>query len=233
MALEKSGELLENPPMTKTCTTCGQEKPLSDFYKRCGGTKPVPSCKPCMAEYRKTPLRKARLAELSRSYYHQNREAVREQKTRYRSSILGRSLQLHDNARTRAAKLGVPFALTREWIAERLSGVCALTGRPFDMTRHKGGVRANLNAPSLDRVDSSKGYTMDNVRLVVVHANVARNEFTDADLLALAYDVIRTISSQAPATGEGSTTIPQGSRGQAAPKRPTPQWGDDIVSPMQ
>jgi hypothetical protein len=183
--------------------------------------------------YNATPERKEARRRYALDAHRANPELAKAHKLRYRASILGRSLQLHDNARTRAAKLGVPFALTREWIAERLAGVCALTGRPFDMTRHKGGVRANLNAPSLDRIDSSKGYTVDNVRLVVVHANVARNEFTDADLLALAYDVIRTISSQAPATGEGSTTIPQGSRDQAVPKRPTPQWGDDIVSPMQ
>ncbi len=95
------------------------------------------------------------------------------------------------------------------------------------------GVRANPDAPSIDRIDNAKGYTEDNVRLVTVHANVARNEFSDADLLSLARDIIRTISSQASEAEEGSTTIPQGSRGQAASKRTAPHEGDDIVSSLQ
>ena len=117
---------------------------------------------------------------------------------------------------------------------EKLAGTCALTGRMFDLSRPSDGVRANPDAPSLDRIENAKGYTTDNVRLVTVHANVARNEFSDADLLALALDIIRTISSQALAqASEGSTTIPQGSRGQAAPKRAAPHEGDDIVSSLQ
>lgn len=36
------------------------------------------------------------------------------------------------------------------------------------------------------------------------------------------------ISSQAP-QGEGSEIIPEGSRGQAVPKRPEPHWGHDMI----
>lgn len=210
----------------KTCPRCSQAKPETAFGKHAW-------CRECNSAYNAEPERKRRRAELAKVYYHANPDAAHVRKRKYRGSKSGRALQLVDNARLRAERLGLPFDLTREWVGEKLAGTCALTGRKFDLSRPSDGVRANPDAPSLDRIENAKGYTTDNVRLVTVHANVARNEFSDADLLSLAHDIIRTISSQASDAEEGSTTIPQGSRGQAAPKRAAPHEGDDIVSSLQ
>jgi hypothetical protein len=39
------------------------------------------------------------------------------------------------------------------------------------------------NRPSLDRIDNTKGYHIDNVRLVWFAANAAKNVFTDEQLI--------------------------------------------------
>jgi hypothetical protein len=60
----------------------------------------------------------------------------------------------------------------RDWLKAKVdAGVCELTGTPFDFSGRKG----NPYAPSLDRIDSSKGYTRDNVRLVCFGLNAAMN----------------------------------------------------------
>lgn len=61
----------------KRCTSCGQEKPVSEFYKKHG--LPKSQCKQCerayMAEYR--ALNKEKLAEQLQRYREANREKVR------------------------------------------------------------------------------------------------------------------------------------------------------------
>ena len=71
------------------------------------------------------------------------------------------------------------FDLTREnlrglWI--RQQGLCAVSGLVFDLTlptRYFG----NPSQPSLDRIDSDRGYCLDNMRFVCLGANVAMNQW--------------------------------------------------------
>lgn len=171
---------------------------------------------------------------LNKEWNRVNRNKRIAYKAKWRTTKDGRALMLLDNSRNRAKRLGVEHALTRKWIAERLNAPCPITGRTFDLSGPAKGSRCNPNSPSLDRIDSSKGYTVDNVRVTTVHANVALNEFGTEALVLLSKDIIRTISSQALPKGiEGSTTIPTGSRGQAAPKRTSTPAVYEIVSSLQ
>ena len=77
------------------------------------------------------------------------------------------------SAKHRAAKRGLPFDLTEDWALEQINRQdfkCALTGIPFLAGRASG--RARAYAPSFDRIDNSKGYTTDNVRIVVFAINL-------------------------------------------------------------
>mgnify|MGYP006888290380 CR=1 FL=1 len=76
------------------------------------------------------------------------------------------------------------FDITLEWVRERIyNGKCEVTGIPFQLTYGQGVVPW---CPSIDRIDSSRGYTMDNCRMVVVILNLAKNKFTDDDVMTLA-----------------------------------------------
>lgn len=58
-------------------------------------------------------------------------------------------------------------------------GKCALTGIPFNLESPEGATLRPW-APSLDRIDSSKGYTAKNCRLVCVAVNFALNQWGEA-----------------------------------------------------
>lgn len=64
-----------------------------------------------------------------------------------------------------------------------------MTGIPFDFTPTKD-YRNNPWAPSLDRIDSSIGYTWWNTKVVVWMYNAAKGEAHDAHLQRLARAII-------------------------------------------
>jgi hypothetical protein len=81
--------------------------------------------------------------------------------------------------RVRSASLRREFDLSHEWLIaelERCDYRCTLTGIPFQADRIDGK-RANPFAPSIDRIDNSRGYTPDNVRLVLTSVNLALSDF--------------------------------------------------------
>ena len=134
---------------------------------------------------------KEQIAARDRAYRQANKEKVAARHKAYheanKEAPAYRAIQLCTNSRNRARLKGIPFDLTREWIQERIeSGKCAVTGIPFDLssTEKMGG--KNKYAPSLDRIDSSLGYTMDNVQVVIWQYNAAKAEYSDEDVMQMA-----------------------------------------------
>ena len=88
------------------------------------------------------------------------------------------------SARKNAARKGYACSITDAdlWAMLEAGGRrCAVTGVPFSLDRHKAG-RAP-RAPSMDRIDDSRGYEPGNVRLVCQLANLAMNVWDDRTLL--------------------------------------------------
>jgi hypothetical protein len=79
------------------------------------------------------------------------------------------------NAMKRATRLGIGFDLTREWTENAVESFCSNNHHSFD-TR-------DPFKPSLDRADSSLGYTQANTKVVWMIENYAKNTFTDDDVL--------------------------------------------------
>jgi hypothetical protein len=58
---------------------------------------------------------------------------------------------------------------------DKSGGRCAVSGLEFSFERIGAGQAQRPFAPSLDRIDSTKSYTRENVRIVVQVANFAMN----------------------------------------------------------
>ena len=119
---------------------------------------------------------------------------------RKRSSSPGvRASRLVRQATIRAAEKGLPCALDRAEIAARIrAGRCAVTGVPFDFSLRKDREQHVAPfAPSIDRIDSSKGYTMDNVQIVVWAYNAAKGTGTDEDVVRFARALVAAQRDQA------------------------------------
>ena len=81
------------------------------------------------------------------------------------------------NVRYRSRKKGMECTLTvaqLRQILTRCRGRCEVTGLRFTLEESKG-LRTRPYFYSIDRIDSSRGYTIDNVRMVCVAANYAMN----------------------------------------------------------
>lgn len=132
----------------------------------------------------------AKCRDAARGARHRIRHAdrVRAQWRRYFYTERGTLTALFSNARDRAKKADVPFALTEEWLLPKLrAGVCELSGLPFErLHRNEHGSRAHPFAPSLDRVIPGLGYVEHNVRLVCFVVNQARSDFGDEVLFQIA-----------------------------------------------
>lgn len=102
------------------------------------------------------------------------------------STIEGRARIFLQNAKKSAAKRGQDFSLSISDIVEcwhRQFGVCAYSGRR--MTLDAG----QLNTVSIERIDSSVGYTPPNTVLVCQAINRMKSDFGFEDFYALCRDV--------------------------------------------
>ena len=115
-----------------------------------------------------------------------------------RTSIISREMlwELHQTAmraRNRAQKASAKERVTPDFVASlytRQRGRCAVSGIDFHLEEITPGLkRTRAFAPSLDRIDNSKGYTQDNVRLVCRIANFAMNIWGDQALVQLSIGV--------------------------------------------
>jgi hypothetical protein len=109
----------------------------------------------------------------------------------YRRTARGRAGLLIWFAERRARAAVMEFSIDAQDITKRVAtGVCEATGLPFDMAPGPDKHHANPWAPSLDRRDSSKGYTRDNVQVVCVAYNYAKSKWSTEVLLRLARAIV-------------------------------------------
>lgn len=107
-----------------------------------------------------------------RKKYSENPEHYYEATKKYRLTYRGRLMMLLQSAKSRAKKTGLDFNLDIDFLMSQ-PNVCPILSLQFDITD------TNRNtSPSLDRVDSTKGYTKVNTRLISRRANTIKNDGT-------------------------------------------------------
>ena len=86
------------------------------------------------------------------------------------------------SARWRSVRYSIEFGISFEYVfalADAAGWACVVTGLPFSLRRV--GTRQSMPfSPSIDRIESDKGYVEGNVRVVCLAANYALNEWGDA-----------------------------------------------------
>lgn len=90
----------------------------------------------------------------------------------------------------RAVRKGIPFDLDVNWLSIKLAqGCCESTGLPFK--EFPACLHENPYLPSIDRIDSNKGYTKDNCKLVVVGFNSLKSNFDDEIVLRFCENFVK------------------------------------------
>lgn len=156
---------------TKTCTTCSQDKPLTEFYKhhkhKDGHNNECQSC--CRDRY--SPKRRAVMHQIRRQRILN--DPVRRKDFALKSLLRG--------ARARAKSKNFEFNLTYEWAIQKIGEVCPVFGTPFQFMN-------STHAPesaSIDRIDNSQGYTQKNCIFVSYKANTIKSSASVNELKKL------------------------------------------------
>ena len=152
-----------------TCKVCGIEKNCDEFRTTGLRRKFRGTCRNCQNEQERSRRLKnpCRTAEQRKEWRHKNRGSA-----------------LVSSARVRAREKGLPFDLDATEIQRRIDiGRCELTGISFDL-------EGDWNSPSLDRINPSLGYVMENVRIVLLALNLMMNKWGPEKVLQIA-DALR------------------------------------------
>jgi hypothetical protein len=146
---------------TRTCRVCKETKPISEFHKDKTKKYGVTSiCKICSVNER-------------RKYYLSNTDHILEYQRRYSKTYVPKNTREIDsrlkNLCTRARlRINKEFNLFPDDLLElwkKQDGKCAYTGLPMTASSNQ------FHTVSLDRIDSSKGYVVDNIQLICAVVN--------------------------------------------------------------
>lgn len=156
---------------SRLCKKCGEEKQIDKF--------PQSSSK--LAD---GSIKKYREYVCYSCKYKREREIdpnFKEKKREYRKGYNKQnpSHKLLWNSKSRAKKMSLAFDLTLDDI--KIPEVCPLLGIPLFSS---GGIIID-NSPSLDRIDSSKGYVKENVWVISHKANTMKSDATLEELETL------------------------------------------------
>jgi hypothetical protein len=150
----------------KKCRDCGEVKPINLFYNmraKVDGKGSV--CKPCMA--------------------------IRNDKTK--STLRGYARYKIYHAKKYSDKIGREFSITFHDVLELWElqkGLCYYTGTPMMHVMNGGEDYIDWDGMSIDRIDSSRGYTRDNIVLCKLIANLSKSNMTQAQYFDLCEQVV-------------------------------------------
>ena len=145
------------------CNKCKKWRPASKFnidnnslHQNRGGL--CSECKDCQRQ----------------RYYHERQRLFENDDLALRYKLQ----QALKGTRRRSKEKNIYNDLTLDYLMylwEKQKGLCALTGIPMTYKFYEGRVNTNL---SVDRIDSTKGYSKDNVQLVCMAANQMKNDLS-------------------------------------------------------
>ena len=177
---------------SKSCSSCMEDKLLSEFYYREDRGGYVSKCKSCIsdsyaARYIKDPSVRAAKSRYAKGYYNKNKERLYANAKKRRGKVLKSKIcSLLSNSRHNKKwdyDLSLEFAME---LYDKQEGKCALSGESLELT----GDRYLSNMISIDRIDSSRGYLEDNVQFVCVKYNMMKAHASMEDFVEMCNRIV-------------------------------------------
>jgi len=146
-------------------------------------------------QYRKEYYLKNKEKILDRSkkrYEEKSEEIAKYQNDLYRTKN-GRIIRSLASAKKNAKKRGIFFDIDLEYLRSIAPDKCPVFGTTFNWTNWgENEGKAKPNTPSIDRIDSSKGYIKGNVQWVSYLANSMKTNATAEQLIKFSEWIERT-----------------------------------------
>lgn len=194
-----------NNKLMASCVDCGTQRHTSgrgavlrdigagkgDKFRYCGSCRYVKSAKPTKEEIASWPPGHKRCVECRKikpfSGFHKHAACLFGYNTVCKDCRVPKSKQkwlstdyrqrIYDRAKGRAKQRGREFTISLDDVV--IPETCPVLGVPLV---HAPG---SPYVPSLDRIDSSKGYTPDNIIVMSWRANTLKNNMTEEECRAL------------------------------------------------
>jgi hypothetical protein len=141
----------------KICTKCKVEKSIDEFFFTGSKKQTVRAwCKACVANSIVGHYRRERDADPKRGWARAS----------------------HKSSAQRARDKSYEHELTIDNIYERCPDNCPVFGFPLNYSN----TTLRFDSPTLDRIDNSKGYTVDNIQVISRRANSMKGDGTIEDV---------------------------------------------------
>ena len=167
----------ENPMTTKICCGCKVLLPFESFSKdkaRKDGLRY--KCKSCSAQEFKNFKDSPGYVKRLRSH-NEHRDRVKRE-----DPIKGWAHTAFHNAKRRAKDAGIEFSITKEWLISNAIEFCPL----LDLKLVYNAKKPIAASASVDRKDSTGGYTMENCKVISFKANRIKSNATIEEITMLA-----------------------------------------------
>lgn len=151
---------------TKDCSKCGETKPLSEFSTDRSVKSGVrASCRACNAK----------------------RSQAYKQSCAENDLIEWKLRRLIEDSKVRAKRASVNHDLDLSYLREILPECCPYLGTKFhwEAKVNCGPRSPHPCSPSIDRIDSSRGYVKGNVAIVSHRANSIKNDASEMELIEM------------------------------------------------
>lgn len=127
----------------------------------------------------------------SRDRYELKKDEILKQHKEYHKKRSMESLLL-ERAKARARKGNLEFNIEEKDII--VPTRCPILG--YELYRNIGKLTGNYCSPSIDRINSSKGYIKGNIQVISDKANLMKSNATEEELIRLAKWVIKHIKNK-------------------------------------
>jgi hypothetical protein len=158
----------ENYNKTLTCWKCNETKSIRLFpYRKQYKDNKEKRCKKCNKENNKSRRYAMNKQQYVKSILNSSKRTANKRKSKGRENCGNHTITIDDI-----------FELY-----DKQNGKCALSGRTLEFKV------VDENSLSIDRIDSTKGYTIDNIQLTTFIANQAKNNLSNKDFFYLCKDI--------------------------------------------
>lgn len=173
------------------CKCCGKEVTYS-YNPQGGGTTRLYCSAKCRSKQwarDNKEKRKASVMKYDSKPENKIKKSIRQKEKKYWLRETP-EYKLFARARRRARDKGIEFDLELEQI--EIPELCPLLGIPLK----QGKVQCLDNSPSLDRINSNKGYTKNNIWVISHKANTAKSNLSLSELKELVENLEEAIVEQ-------------------------------------
>lgn len=170
---------------TKQCTKCLMVKNVSDFYSK--GRGYTSWCKECMKNHSRQRVLDGR-DKISKIKYEEKNGHIRTKEPKsLKDSKTSRHLDhcpeltamardMYRNIKKRSYFANADLEISFEQLKNLVIDFCNNNHHVVSRQKHPF-------KPSVDRIDNSKGYLIDNIRIVWMIENYCKNTFTDEQVI--------------------------------------------------